>query len=146
LRKRFPSAIAVGAQFDCMLKNARVSISIAPLKTRPALNAANAPATTGVCGAWKCPRWKRMRTIGSASIDICARLRRIDVPGRRSTTPSVTGYEDEHVSHRISRPPAGFAARNPRSHCGQRTSPPVTSTAGTLSSDIRDLTPRPRRR
>ena len=38
----------VGIQFDWRLKKARFSISIAPLKTRPALNAASAAATTGV--------------------------------------------------------------------------------------------------
>ena len=47
-RNRLPSAIHVGTQFDCRLKNARFSISIAPLKTSPALNAASAAATTGV--------------------------------------------------------------------------------------------------
>ena len=47
-RPRLPSAIAVGTQGDCRLKNARLSISIVPLNVRPRVNAANAPATT--CG------------------------------------------------------------------------------------------------
>ena len=38
------------------------------MNTRPALNAARALATTGVCPGWKWPRWKRMRTIGCASV------------------------------------------------------------------------------
>jgi len=47
----------VGIQFDCTLKNPRLSSSIIPLKKRPAENAASAPATTGVCDGSKAPRW-----------------------------------------------------------------------------------------
>ena len=50
-------AIAVGTQFDCRLKKARLSISIQPLKTSPSENAASAPATTGVWSAVNSPRW-----------------------------------------------------------------------------------------
>ena len=62
-----PSAIAVGTQFDWSEKKARFSISIAPLKTRPALKAASADATTGVWLGANFPYWKSSRTIGSAS-------------------------------------------------------------------------------
>ena len=64
---RFPSATAVGIQFSCRLKNARFSISIAPLNVRPSENAASAPATTVVCPDVKAPRWKSSLTIGVAS-------------------------------------------------------------------------------
>ena len=58
---RFPSATTVGIQFDCRLKNARFSISIAPLKTSPALNAASAAGDDRrLRRDASAPRWKRM--------------------------------------------------------------------------------------
>ena len=40
LMKRLPSAIAVGTQLSCRLKNARFSISIVPLNVSPSERAA----------------------------------------------------------------------------------------------------------
>ena len=57
LTNRFPSATQVGIQFDWRLKNARLSISIAPLKLRPSENAASAAPTIGVWSGVKAPRW-----------------------------------------------------------------------------------------
>jgi putative peptidoglycan lipid II flippase len=53
----FASATVVGTQFACRLKNARLRSSIRPLKTSPALKAASASATTGVCEGCQAPRW-----------------------------------------------------------------------------------------
>ena len=58
--------MVVGIQLDCRLKNVRISISIAPLKTRPMEKAASAPATTVVWCGVNSPRWYTRRTIGSA--------------------------------------------------------------------------------
>ena len=47
--------MAVGIQFDCKLKNPRLSSSIIPLKVRPKLKAASAPATAAVLCDVKAP-------------------------------------------------------------------------------------------
>ena len=48
LRKRLPSATAVGTQLSCRLKNERFSISIVPLNVRPRQSAARQDATAAV--------------------------------------------------------------------------------------------------
>ena len=63
-----PERDEVGIQFDCRLKNARFSISIVPLKTRPGAERGERAGDDGrLAGRASAPRWKRMRMIGSAS-------------------------------------------------------------------------------